>query len=287
MKGVLIMCISKVMVVGAGIMGSGIAQTCIEHGLNTLLVDISKEYAEKGAGNIAHFLQRKVEKGKITQEDREAALKLLQTSGSYEDGKDADVVVEAATENMDIKLKIFAQLDDIVNEDAILCTNTSGMSITKIASAAKRPERVVGTHFFMPVPAMRLVEIIPGILTSDLSEKKAFEFGQKIGKTTVKAPDTAGFLVNRIFEPMRNEAIYLVMEGNRPEDVDQAMKLGCNWPMGPLELADYTGLDTLLASMTKIYEELGDPKYRPCPLLKKMVNAGMLGKKSGRGFYQY
>ncbi|MDD3218238.1 MAG: 3-hydroxyacyl-CoA dehydrogenase NAD-binding domain-containing protein [Lachnospiraceae bacterium] len=281
------MCISKVMVVGAGIMGSGIAQTCIEHGLNTLLVDISKEYAEKGAGNIAHFLQRKVEKGKITQEDREAALKLLQTSGSYEDGKDADVVVEAATENMDIKLKIFAQLDDIVNEDAILCTNTSGMSITKIASAAKRPERVVGTHFFMPVPAMRLVEIIPGILTSDLSEKKAFEFGQKIGKTTVKAPDTAGFLVNRIFEPMRNEAIYLVMEGNRPEDVDQAMKLGCNWPMGPLELADYTGLDTLLASMTKIYEELGDPKYRPCPLLKKMVNAGMLGKKSGRGFYQY
>lgn len=281
------MSISKVMVIGAGIMGSGIAQTCIEHGVNTLMVDVSKEFAEKGAANIAHFLQRKVEKGKITQEDREAALKLLTTSASYEDGKDAEVVVEAATENMEIKLKIFEQLDDIVNKEAILCTNTSGMSITKIASAAKNPERVVGTHFFMPVPAMRLVEIIPGILTSKESEEKAFEFGQAIGKTTVKAPDTAGFLVNRIFEPMRNEAIYLVMEGNRPEDVDQAMKLGCNWPMGPLELADYTGLDTLLASMTKIYEELGDPKYRPCPLLKKMVNAGMLGKKSGRGFYEY
>ncbi len=281
------MSIQKVMVVGAGIMGSGIAQTCIEHGVETLLVDISKEVAEKGAANIEHFLQRKIEKGKISQEDKAAALKLLQTSGSYEDGKDVDVVVEAATENMEIKLKIFAQLDEIVNEKAVLCTNTSSMSITKIASAAKHPERVVGAHFFMPVPAMRLVEIIPGILTSEATEKKAFEFGEAIGKTAVKAPDTAGFLVNRIFEPMRNEAIYLVMEGNRPEDIDTAMKLGCNWPMGPLELSDYTGLDTLLASMTKIYEEMGDPKYRPCPLLKKMVNAGMLGRKSGRGFYEY
>jgi len=281
------MSIKKVMVVGAGIMGSGIAQTCVEHGVSTLLVDISKELADKGAANIAHFLQRKIEKGKISAEQKEAALNLLQTSGSYADGADADVVVEAATENFDIKAKIFAQLDETVNENAILCTNTSGMSITRIAASTKHPERVVGTHFFMPVPAMRLVEIIPGILTSEETEKKAFEFGQTIGKTTVKAPDTAGFLVNRIFEPMRNEAIYLVMEGNDPKDVDTAMKLGCNWPMGPLELADYTGLDTLLASMTKIYEEMGDPKYRPCPLLKKMVNAGMLGRKSGRGFYEY
>lgn len=281
------MSIRKVMVAGAGIMGSGIAQVCIEHGISTLLVDVSRERADKGAANIEHFLQRKIEKGRIKQEDKEAALKLLKTSGSYEDGRDADIVVEAATENMEIKQKLFAQLDEAVNENAILCTNTSSMSITQIASAASHPERVVGTHFFMPVPAMRLLEIIPGILTSEETVEKALEFGRVVEKVTVKAPDTAGFLVNRIFEPMRNEAIYLVMEGNSPENVDTAMKLGCNWPMGPLELADYTGLDTLLASMTRIYEETGDPKYRPCPLLKKMVNAGMLGRKSGRGFYEY
>ena len=259
------MSIGKVMVAGAGIMGSGIAQVCIEHGISTLLVDISKERADKGAANIEHFLQRKIEKGRIKPEEKEAALKLLKTSGNYADGKDADIVVEAATENMEIKQKLFAQLDETVNENAILCTNTSSMSITQIAGAARHPERVVGTHFFMPVPAMRLLEIIPGILTSEKTVEKAMEFGQMIEKVTVKAPDTAGFLVNRIFEPMRNEAIYLVMEGNSPEDVDTAMKLGCNWPMGPLELADYTGLDTLLASMTRICEETGDPKYRHLP----------------------
>ena len=206
--------VNKVMVVGAGIMGSGIAQVCIEHGLTTVLTDVSKEFADKGKAKIEHFLQRKIEKGKITQEVKDHAMSLLTTSGDYKDGADADFVIEAATENVPIKLKIFEQLDEIVQENAILASNTSTISITKIAGATKHPDRVIGTHFFVPPPAMKLLEIIPGILTSEATEKAAFDFAEVIEKTAIKAPDTSGFLVNRMLVPMQNEAIFLAMEGN-------------------------------------------------------------------------
>lgn len=277
----------KVMVVGAGIMGSGIAQVCIEHGLETILTDVSVEVAEKGRDKIYHFLQRKVEKGKMTAEEKEQAVALLTWSQNYQDGADADLVIEAATENVEIKLQIFQKLDEIVKEKTILASNTSTISITRIAGATKHPDRVIGTHFFVPPPAMRLLEVIPGLLTSEETIQTAYDFAAVIGKEVVQAVDTSGFLVNHILVPMQNEAIFMVQEGHRPEDVDRAMKLGANLPMGPLELTDYAGLDTVLAVMTQMYEDLGDPKYRPCPLLRKMVQARLLGRKTGRGFYTY
>ena len=277
----------EVMVVGAGIMGSGIAQTCMEAGVKTKLVDMSREFADKGAANIAHFLQRKVDKGKLSEDERIAALENLTVIDSFEDGRDSDVVIEAVTENPDVKMEVFKQLGEICSENTILASNTSTLSITMLGSATRHPENMLGLHFFVPASVMKLMEVIPGLLTSDEILQKGIEFAKDINKTPVKAPDTSAFLVNRLLVPMWNEAMFLVQEGSKPKDIDTAAKLGGNLPMGPLELADFAGLDTVLAVMNQMYTDLGEDKYRPCPLLKKMVNAKLLGRKSGRGFYTY
>ena len=277
----------KVMVVGAGIMGSGIAQACMEAGVETKLVDMCREFSDKGAANIAHYLQRKVDKGKLTEQECKTALENLTVVDSYEDGKDSDIIIEAVSENPAVKMEVFKKLSEICAEDTLLASNTSTYSITMLGGATKRPENMLGLHFFVPASVMKLIEVIPGLLTSDETLKKGMEFAKDINKTPVKAPDTSAFLVNRLLVPMWNEAMFLVQEGSKPEDIDMALKLGGNLPMGPLELADFAGLDTVLAVMTQMYTDLGEEKYRPCPLLKKMVNAKLLGRKSGRGFYSY
>jgi 3-hydroxybutyryl-CoA dehydrogenase len=281
------MAIQKVMVVGSGIMGSGIAQVCIEAGFSTLLADVNEEVATNGKAKIEHFLQRKVEKGKMSAEDRLAALSKLTIAKSYEDGVDVDIVLEAVPENTDIKTTTFRQLDALCKEKTIFASNTSTISITLLAAATRRPDRFIGMHFFVPPPTMRLIEVIPGLLTSVETTTTAMEFSKNLAKTPIKAPDTSAFLVNRLLVPMWNEAAFLVMEGNNPKDIDDAMKMAANLPMGPLELADFAGLDTVLAVMNQMYSDLNESKYRPCPLLKKMVHAGLYGRKSGRGFYDY
>ncbi len=280
--------IKKIMVIGAGQMGGGIAQVCAQAGFDVKLNDIKEESYAKGLAVITKNLSRNVEKGRMTEEEKSAVLGRITKSLDLQDASDVDIVIEAAVENMDIKKSIFAKLDEIAPQHAILASNTSSLPITEIAAATKRPEQVIGMHFMNPVPVMKLVEIIRGLATADEVYKAVEDMTVKLSKTPVEVNDFPGFVANRILMPMINEAIYTLYEGVATEQaIDEVMKLGMNHPMGPLQLADFIGLDTCLYIMETLHEGFGDSKYRPCPLLRKYVKAGWLGKKSGRGFYVY
>jgi 3-hydroxybutyryl-CoA dehydrogenase len=281
--------IKRIAVIGAGQMGSGIAQVAAQSGFSVSLHDVAEEQVKKGLARIEGLLEKGVAKGKWTGEEKEAVLSRIQTTADLQEAvKDADLVIEAVVENMEVKTDLFRQLDQYSPKYAILASNTSSLPITEIAAATSRPESVIGMHFMNPVPVMKLVEVIRGLATSDEVNETVRNLAEKMGKVPVEVNDFPGFVSNRILMPMINEAIYAVYEGvASPEDVDTVMKLGMNHPMGPLTLADFIGLDTCLYIMETLYEGFGDSKYRPCPLLRKYVKAGWLGKKSGRGFYQY
>ncbi len=282
------MTIQKIMVVGAGQMGSGIAQVCAQAGFDVKLNDMKQDFFERGLGVITKNLSRDVAKGRKTEDEKAAVLSRITMSLDLKDAYDADLVIEAATENMDIKQSIFRELDAIAPKDAILATNTSSLPITEIAAVTERPEKVIGMHFMNPVPVMKLVEIIRGLATADEVYIAVEEMTHKLSKTPVEVNDFPGFISNRILLPMINEAVYALYEGvATKEAIDDVMKLGMNHPMGPLTLADFIGLDTCLSIMEILHEGLGDSKYRPCPLLRKYVAAGWLGRKTGRGFYVY
>lgn len=275
-------------VVGAGQMGNGIAHVFAQSGFPVTMIDVSAAALERGKSTIAKNLDRQVKKGALPEGAPADILSRVATATSLEEIADAAVVIEAATENVELKFKIFADLDRIARPDAILATNTSSISITEIARRTGRPEKVVGMHFMNPVPVMKLVEIIRGLATSDETAGRVVNLSSQLGKVPVEVNDYPGFVANRILMPMINEAVYCVMEGvAKPEAIDEVMRLGMNHPMGPLALADFIGLDTCVAILEVMHEGLGDPKYRPCPLLRKYVAAGWLGKKTGRGFYSY
>ena len=282
------MSIQSIGVIGAGQMGNGIAHVSAQAGLTVVMQDISEAFAAKGVANIDKNLQRGVDKGKLTAEEKAAILGRIRTTTKLEDLADCDIVVEAATENWVIKKQIFETLDKVCKPGAILASNTSSISNTKLAAFTKRPEAVIGMHFMNPVPVMQLIEVIRGLATSDAIYQAVMDLALRLGKTPISCNDFPGFVANRILMPMINEAIYTLFEGVATvESIDGIMKLGMNHPMGPLTLADFIGLDTCLAILNVLYDGLGDPKYRPCPLLIKYVDAGWLGKKSGRGFYDY
>ena len=275
-------------IIGAGQMGNGIAQVAASSGFNVIMNDINSDFVEKGFKNIEKNLERNVSREKMTPEEKNVILERITTSTDLKDLGAADIVVEAATENEPIKFEIFRNLDNICRPDAILATNTSSIPIGRIGSKTKRPEKVIGMHFMNPVPVMKLVEVIRGLETSDETFRQVWDLSIEMGKTPAQANDYPGFIANRILMPMINEAIYCLYHGvGSEEDIDKVMKLGMNHPMGPLELADLIGLDTCLAIMETLNDGFKDSKYRPCPLLRKYVEAGRLGRKTGRGFYRY
>jgi 3-hydroxybutyryl-CoA dehydrogenase len=275
-------------IIGAGTMGSGIAQVAATAGFNVVLIDVSEAAVDKGVASVARSLERVVHKGKMSATDKDAALGRITRSAAYDATRPADIVLEAATENAELKLKILKQIDPLIRPDAIVASNTSSVSITKLASAISHPDRFIGMHFFNPVPVTGLVEIVRGLQTSDATHDIVEALAARLGKSPITVRNSPGFVVNRILLPMLNEAFFVLAEGDaNPTEIDDGMKLGCNHPIGPLGLADLIGLDVLLSVMQTIHDEFEDPKYRPAPLLKEMVAAGYLGRKSGRGVYRY